>query len=381
MNLCPFCQEIDPALAVALGTCPTCGHDLRPLPEPTPAVRRVETFDAHPVEAEYASTDVVETDAPLEHDAHDVLAYARALVEVVLIVERFTKDERERSAVLGFMTGSEPLDWLLRRRLGHLFEGRIRHVRGLRHKVGGADPDAELFAQLDAWNARGVLRVVVIDEVVEGSQLRTAFLRLVKWHGDRGAPPLAVHLVAVTERAPADSAERAAWFSEKVLKGDEKSMSANLALSFEVVSTVRLLGKDKAGQPVKDVVLSSDGSYDALRLWPGSYSIRCPNRLTLEGGAGVAVIASLASLDQLFGVFIYAVCGFGYVDSARWPETIKLAGCVACKALLAEVRELAEKVAQAVTPPESVPGRVVGPRAVQILDARGAPVADGGDNA
>jgi hypothetical protein len=294
----------------------------------------------------------------------------------VLIVERFTKDERERSAVLGFMTGSEPLDWLLRRRLGHLFEGRIRHVRGLRRKGGGADPDAELFAQLDEWSARGVSRIVVIDEVVDGSQLRTAFLRLMRWHGEHGAPSLAVHLVAVTERAPADSAERAAWFSEKVLKGDDKTMSAKLALSFDVVRTARLLGKDKAGQPVKDVILSSDGSYDVLRLWPGSYSIRCPNRLTLEGGAGVDVIASLASLDQLFGVFIYAVCGFGYVDTARWPETIKLAGCVACKELLAEVRELAEKAAL-IMPPESVPGRIVGPREVQILDARGARAGDG----
>ena len=57
----------------------------------------------------------------------------------VLAVERFTKDDREHGAVLGFMTGSEPLDWLLRRRLGHLFEELIRHVRGLRHKTGAAD--------------------------------------------------------------------------------------------------------------------------------------------------------------------------------------------------------------------------------------------------
>jgi hypothetical protein len=74
MNLCPFCQEIDPVLAAALGTCPKCGHGFQPAPEPTPAVRRVETFDAHALEADYAGTDVGETNAPLEHDAHDVLA-------------------------------------------------------------------------------------------------------------------------------------------------------------------------------------------------------------------------------------------------------------------------------------------------------------------
>ncbi|MFO0570164.1 MAG: hypothetical protein U0263_31260 [Polyangiaceae bacterium] len=318
-------------------------------------MQRVEVFDAHPVEAEYSDAEVVETDAPLEHDAHEVLAYARALAEVVLVVERFTKHERERSAVLGFMTGSEPLDWLLRRRLGHLFEGRIRHVRGLRHKSGGADPDAELYAQLDAWMDHGVSRIVVIDEVVEGSQMRTAFLRLLKWHGERGTPPLAVHLVAVTERAPEEVADREAWLSDKVLKGDDKSMSATIALSFDVVRTSHLLGKDKAGQSVKDVELSRDGSYSVLRLWPGGYTIRCPNRLTLEGGAGVDVVASLASVDQLFGVFVYAVCGFGYVNADRWPETIKRAGCTECKRLLHEARKLATEVANAVPCPESVP--------------------------
>ena len=72
----------------------------------------------------------------------------------------------------------------------------------------------------------------------------------------------------------------------------------------------RLLGKDKAGQPVKDAVLSDDGSYEVLRLWPAGYRIRCPNRLTVEGGADLEIIFSQASADQLFGVLIYAVCGF-----------------------------------------------------------------------
>lgn len=303
-----------------------------------------------------------------------MLAYARALVEVITIVERFTRFERDHSAVLGFMTGSEPLDWLLRRRLGHLFEGRIRHVRGLRHKGGGADPDGELFAQLDQWRGSNVSRIVIVDEVVEGSQLRTAFLRLLKWHAARDEPSIAVHLVAVTERAPEPAEARAAWFSEKVLKGDDKSMSAAIALTFDVASTPRLLGKDKDGQPVKDVELSRDGAYRVLRLWPEGYAIRCPNRLTLEGGAGVDVVASLASLDQLFGVFIYAVCGFGYVDAERWPETIKRAGCTDCKRLLHEARELATAVATAVPSPESVPGRVVGPPDVRLLDEKGEPV-------
>ncbi len=65
MNLCVFCQDIDPAVAGALGTCPKCGRELSPAPEPAPAVRRVETFDAHPVEAEYADADIVATDKPL----------------------------------------------------------------------------------------------------------------------------------------------------------------------------------------------------------------------------------------------------------------------------------------------------------------------------
>jgi hypothetical protein len=77
-------------------------------------------------------------------------------------------------------------------------------------------------------------------------------------------------------------------------------------------------------------------------------------------------VYSAASLDQLFGVLLYAVFGFGYVRKHTWPETINSAGCTECRTLLAEARGRADEVAHAVPSPERVPGRVVGPRDVKI---------------
>ncbi|MBX3233534.1 MAG: hypothetical protein KIT84_11060 [Labilithrix sp.] len=358
---------MDPKVAQNLQICPKCDRDLLEVrPTPPPAVRRVESFDAHPIEADYSAAPVEKTDEPIEHDAHDVLNYAIALVKVVRSVERFTEPTRERSAVLGFMTGSEGLDWVLRRRLGHLFEKRIVHGRGLSHKTGNHNPDAELRGILDAFKAQSVERLAVIDEVVSGGQLRTALLRILKWHKSVGAPSFALHLVGVTEKAPGNAAEARAWFGEKVLRGDENSLPSSLALTFDIVRAARLLAMDKEGQPLKDAAQAKDGTYEVRRIWPGGYRIRCPNRLSVQGGASLEVMYSAASLDQLFGTVIYAVLGFGFVRKETWPETINSAGCMECSALLAEARGRAHEIALAVPSPETLPGRVVGPPDVKI---------------
>jgi hypothetical protein len=370
VNLCPYCsgdKPMDPKLARALGTCPKCDRDLLQANLPPPAaVRRVESFDAHAIEADYSATPVEKTDEPIEHDAHEVLKYAIALVKVVQSVERFTEPDRTRSAILGFMTGSEGLDWVIRRRLGHLFENRIVHVRGLSHKRGNHNPDAELRAALDEFRVRRVERIAVVDEVVSGTQLRTAFLRIRDWHASVGAPRLALHLVGVAERAPEGEEGAREWFALNVLRGDQHALPETLTLTFDIVRTVRLLAMDHNGQPLKDAARANDGSYEARRIWPGGYKIHCPNRLTVAGGASLDVVYSAASLDQLFGVLLYAVFGFGYVREHRWPETINSAGCTECRVLLAEARDLADEVARAAPSPERVPGRVVGPPDVKI---------------
>ncbi len=378
VNLCLYCgsdKPMDPALVRELGgKCPKCGKDLQPRPAPPPAVRRLKSFDANPIEAAYTNAPVEQTNDPIVHDAHDVLKYAIALVDVVRSVERFTRPDRRRSAVLGFMTGSEGLDWMLRRRLGHLFEARIAHARGLSHKTGGHDPDAKLRAKLGQFLGRKVTRIAVIDEVVGGGQFRAAFKRIRDWHASVKAPPLALHLVAVADprQVPESSDAARAWFFQKVLP-DHDSLPKSLQVTFEVVGPVPLLAKDGEGQPLKDADQTPDGDYEVRRIWPGGYAIRCPNELT-EGGVGLRVVATKASLDQLFGVLLYAVCGFGYVSDGRWPESIKNGGCRECKGLLAEARRKAEEVATAVPSPERVFGRVVGPPDIEILGPDGEPM-------
>lgn len=386
--VCPYCHRFNEEVFRELVKCPRCGANLTARIDDRggQSVCRANGFIAHPTELDYGDVAVDHSGNPIRHDSQDVLRYALGLLEVMKSTLDFSEDNLDSTCVLGFLTGSESLDWLLRRRVGHAMERRIAHVRGLRHKGIDKqfDPDAELTKRLDAWQAAGVLdRLVVVDEFVSGTQLRTAFLRIAAWHTAQSRPTnVEVLLVGIKETREELDADQV--FHNHVYMDDSHAISAGLTFSHRLIAVPVLFAMDKRGVPLKSVRLNYVGDYAASRAWPGGYEIACPNRFTQGGCTGTTVPWTAGSIDQVFGCLVYAICGFGYVQPGRWPETIRENGCATCKELLGEVRHLASKLSERIGSPERMFGKVVGSatrnrnsnaRHVDgLLDSRGHPV-------
>jgi hypothetical protein len=382
---CPYCDDMSPALAAQLHAqqlevCPGCGREFRQLqPERSSGWEREDAFDANPVEAKYAETPVTRTNQVLEHDAHDVLRYASALLDLTSVILDFIVQSPESVAVLGFLTGSDDLDWLPRRLLGHRLPDRFRNSRGFSHNAGGASPEAELHAHLGRWIQAGVDRIVVVDEVDSGGQMRAALKRIRSWYRSQKAlPPLTLHLVGFAEERSIGSEDPQALMKRKVLQ-PPLALPAGLSVTAQLLAVPTLLAKDKAGQPLKSTILRKDGNYEPKRTCPAEYAIRCPNSSTvsLADSANLRVGRSAGSLDQTFGVTILAICGFAFVRPELWPQTILNGGCAECRALLLVAREKAQAVAARTDILGDMCGAVIDcpeRRARALLDAEGKSV-------
>lgn len=331
---CPYCEGFNREVFRELGVCPRCGTDLLARAEARrhSVLRRDEAFIAHPTELDYATTPVDRRHAPVEHDAKDLLDYAAGLLEVTRVTVAAASEAS--AMVVGFLTGSADLAWLVRRRYPVAFEGRVHFVPGLRT----ADGESKLNEILDrAWEL-GRTTIVVIDEVVSGGQMRTNLSTIDRWAATRGiSDKLRVKLVGMRSvEGPSDDEMRA-----RILRQGRRSRLTLREVEVELTTVRRLLAKDTQGRPLKGVWGGGSGKYKADRIWPGGYRVRCRNRLTREGCAELDVVWSAASLDQVFGDLIWKMCGFVKDCSHTWPGSILGHGCTDCREGLARVRELA----------------------------------------
>jgi len=373
---CPYCVSASAELAAMERVCPKCGGELgRNRLTASSAWEREDAFDANPVEARYGEVAVTHIDRSVDHDAHEVLAYADGLLDVVSIALDLVLGDPGSAAVLGFMTGSDDLDWLLRRVAGHLLEGRLVHVRGLSHGTADADPKRELRSQLNVWAEMGVKRIVLIDEVLSGTQMWTALCDIRDWFRCQNrSRPLMLNLLGVAEARRVDDDDGNAWMRKQVFKAPP-NLPAELYAETHLVRVPKLLALDKPGQPLKSFVRGTDGNYQPKRISPVAYTIRCPNRLL--GGATSHVGLPGESLDRVFGNAIFAICGFGYTTPHRWPDTILKADCEDCRARLLTARKKAEAIASHANPPGDVCGSLFehpDRRASALVDEAGKPL-------
>jgi hypothetical protein len=219
--------------------------------------------------------------------------------------------------------------------------------------------DVELSERLDSWLAGGLRQLVVVDEFVSGSQLRTAFLRISSWH-ERKAP-FALNVLLIGVREALEPADANYEFREKVYLTNPTSTAAGLNFSHKLIEVPKLYAMDNQGRAFKSVRKNREGEYEPNRVWTGGYKTTCPKRLTIGGGAEASVLWTAGSLDSIFAELVYAVCGFGFTQPNQWPETIQNYKCEVCRARLSEARNLADGIARRIRHPINEVGRVIGP--------------------
>ena len=307
---------------------------------------------------EYGSAPLkaIQIDEPLIYEAHDVLDYAAALLEVVGIFLDFSENHIKETCLLGFMTGSGDLLWLARRLLTVQLESKVRLARGLRHKGAGRyDPVVELRAILDSWKAFGMHRLVVVDEMVGGAQLGTALREVTAWAADEAvSPPLELLLVAVAEPGATSIDDRFAKLVLNTKKNKAARRCRHVQLQHRCVETP-LLAKDTQGRPIKDFWKGDDDEYGPWPEWRRRFRVQCSEavRLRLLSNpdqqieqtvpAGVRVSPTLFEIyptgaaGPLFGTIIWDLAGFK--PSLGRTRLVESAGCSGCAGRARLVRE------------------------------------------
>jgi len=235
-------------------------------------LHRSTDYTAHPLEEEAVDgVFVVAGDQALVHDAWELLDYVEGqLLAMREVVRCASSSGWARVGLLGFMTGSWDLMWLMRELIGHNLPKRAKLTRGLAHKQDKSDmtADREFFGHLDAYQSLGVSDLILIDEVVSGSQVRTALARLAVWAAEAKGEKLTVHVLGLTE---ADQEERRE-LQKSILKGHEWA-------DLHLIPVPALLAKDKAGGMIKPI-RNVGTRYVPYRSWPGVHEVWCRNSLT-----------------------------------------------------------------------------------------------------
>ena len=368
--VCAYCDEFQEEVFRKLETCPKCSRDLlaRIRHRKAMTMARPQGLMSHPVERDYSGTPVTYENEPLEHTPDELIRYVMGLAEAASKALGFIAQNPKASFLVGFQTGSDPLIFLLRRHAGERLEGRILQVRGQSHSAKGKDPKAELFCCLDEFGRKGLERLVVIDELVSGTQFRTAYLRIIEWYRIRkeknpDSRPLVVHLIGLQGAEPPKGKKELATFEGDVFKKRPKTLPGGLTFESSTIRIPELLAKDGPGRFLKSTWLRrSDGEYITARRFPAYYDVRCRNELSAGGCVSLTIYGSSGSFDQSLGVVAYSILGLGYVDRKRWPESIRDRGCDECNALLAEARKVGDALECTFPSKEPVVGKVVGPR-------------------
>lgn len=303
-------------------------------------VRRID--NAYDEEKYYATTPVTSVAKVIRVDAHKLLDYARARLDVAMMLATDFA-EQPQTGVIGFLTGSIGLLATARELLEPFHPGKFKFAMGLSHANGGDAGEDELHAILNELRGMGVLRVVLVDEVKSGTQMRTGIQATLRWVQTTCATDVEVSAIGVSG-APPKGKDRPPTVAEVVAP----IINARRLINPRSVTTVSLLEMDTDGLIFRGVKRTHHvGEYDFCRVQPvsGLY-VSCPNDGP-RGGAGVR------SLDTAFAGTINRILGLSNPAEAAqpfdlddepdgelltaaltWPDTIEGGSCTTCQDLL-----------------------------------------------
>ena len=325
--VCESCKTLPPEVCEASGTCERCGADLLARAEAKRAMQfhRSKAYTAHPLEDEFMSSLFIAGESALLHDAWNLLDYVEGQLSAIQkIIAAASETNWETIGIVGFMTGSIDLIWLLRELIGHKLPQRVWLTGGLAHKINKSDPtpDNDFFAILDQYRDLGVTRLFIVDEVVGGTQVRTALSRVGTWSEETAANTMDVHVLGLTEVPPDKHAE----LRKVILKGYDWA-------TLSLIPVPELLAKDGKGTPIKPAIKIGT-KYIPYRYWPGSYEVRCAN--TLTSCSFRQVIAT--HTGSAYASTVRAICTKqSTLPPVCWPEK----HCADCGERLERVRRVA----------------------------------------
>ena len=336
---------MDAAVRHALKRCPQCDRNLI-APGQAHENDDVDGLHAHPSEAQYACSALqdVQADRPLVFDAHEVIDYARSLVEVAKYYLDVVQVSPATTALLGFMTGSSDLLIITRRLLGDILKDRVAFVTGLKHKSNKADvgPKDHFEQQLNDWIADGVRTIVIVDELVGGGQLRQMLGALADWSSPRTeSARVEVHVVGLCNSP--DTTTPASVLDEKVLRGNKDVARIRCPLTFKAIGSP-LLAKDTAGKPIKDTWNQGVADYVPWRELRWNLRVECPRQASLTGGnepsRPVIEVRPTGPAGSVFGAIIMDLAG---LQQGHWGSMVQRDGCPECRGRLLQMRASFEK--------------------------------------
>jgi len=286
--------------------------------------RRSREYTAHEIEEKLQQALLITGTTTVVHGAAELLGYVTGQLAAIEAVVAFAgqpddSDIWRTTAVHGFMTGSADLLLLLRESIGFRLPARVRLTRGLSHKFSEKDktPDQEFYSALNSYEAAGVSRLVLIDEVVGGGSALAQLKRFRKWRGQNPKRQWPVLYIGLTERDPANH-----------------NLASTIATKFpwvdlRLIRVPDLPAMDENGQPISSIV-SIGFRYYPYRFWGGGYEVRCANLLTTCTPRSVAA----GPARDAYRSAIYAIVRAGSRRGNVWPE----GACAACSSAINDIR-------------------------------------------
>lgn len=330
---CSSCTGADAEFLRALSRefphCPTCGRSLEDeikSRESGGDTERDQDTRTHRSEQTYAQTSVM---IPVDRrtitvDAHELLEYAAVLAALSQRVEAELAASSE-TAVVGFMAGSYGILFLTKLRRGK--DDRIYWADGLRHPTL-TEAEPRFHSILGRIGSTGVSRIVIVDEMVRGTQLRTALYSIGRWQRATGRN-VSVHVIAAFEGRSEATGKQ---LMRTLQPPRSKTKAFPTQLSGDVVAANRLFAKDRNGNIWRGLTWDAhEAKYRAVRENPGPIYIACPNMLL---GGATGAVASVGSHDQTFASMIRRIVGDLPDFNGVWPATIQSHDCKECKRLL-----------------------------------------------
>lgn len=280
-----------------------------------------QLFFGHKIEESYSLTQIVRSPVKLSViDAHDLLNYALMRAKVAKIISDIISHD-EKSFLIGFLTGSYGLCVNAVLLLNDKISDRYKYVMGLRHHLRLSTSEKEYHDILNSYFYKGYNHIILVDEMISGTQLRTALKSAEKWALGK-ANSIQVTLIGVHEGSQIQADE----ICKKVIANKS---SWPFKINTNILSVPKLLEKDKSGLYFRAIKLESLGEYKFERAWNGPIQIKCSN-----AGASGGVAYSSGSADQVFGFLIRSIVDQNKSPSPYvWPETIVNNTCDTCKEL------------------------------------------------
>ena len=329
--------------------CATAAENLDEIGDQPMASQLQKPEGAYPAEWFYSTTPLTAKHLQVELDAHDLLDYARARMEVANGLEADFEEEPS-TGVIGFLTGSIGILATARELLEPSYRGRFRFVPGLTHFGLKLEDSEQVFhSVLKDLCSCGVHRIVLVDEIKSGTQLKTELRSALRWVHSSGAEDLQISVIGV-HGMPTGGKQSPPTACQIV----EVIGASSCIINPRTIATRTLLEMDREGLRFRGVMRTQyAGGYDFYREQPsGGLLVRCPSG-GAHGGVGVT------SLDTAFGGLVRRILRPSMITAAEpfdagdepsavsieplesWPDLVFHASCEECRRLLRAARALA----------------------------------------